>query len=270
MAMACMGIATGDFDGNQLIDLFVTNFRDEANTLYLQDSPGLFTDATHTSGLTAPGLPYVGWGTQCLDADLDGDLDLVVVNGDVDDFRSRGGMFHMPPHLYLNNGHGQFVLSDPELSGSFFESQYLGRGLARLDWNRDGRTDFAVSNMNSQASLATNHTPDTGHFFNIRLTATTTSRDAVGTKIRLRSGSLTTSTQLVAGDGFMASNERTLQFGLGQEQTVDELTVTWPSGRVTVLRDLPVNATLEIVEWGWSGSLWKDGQTSSLVLRPTP
>ncbi|HEX6987147.1 MAG TPA: VCBS repeat-containing protein, partial [Planctomycetaceae bacterium] len=140
LPMACMGIAADDADGNGLLDFFVTNFKDESNTLYLQDAPGLFVDATVPAGLKAPSVPFVGWGTQFLDADLDGEPDLVVVNGHVDDYRDEGGEYHMRPQFFRNTGGGRFVELFDE-AGAYFGRKYLGRGLARLDWNRDGRPD---------------------------------------------------------------------------------------------------------------------------------
>lgn len=72
LPMACMGIAVDDWDRNNLLDLFVTNFYNEANTLYSQDAPGLVVDTTKRVGLYTPSLPFVSWGTQSLDADLNG------------------------------------------------------------------------------------------------------------------------------------------------------------------------------------------------------
>jgi hypothetical protein len=101
---AAMGIAADDVDGNGLLDFFLTNFRDEANTLYLQTTAGLFRDQSRSAGLDVTGIPYVGWGTQFLDAELDGDLDLVIANGHVDDYRDTVGVYQMTPQLLRNLG----------------------------------------------------------------------------------------------------------------------------------------------------------------------
>lgn len=266
LAMACMGIASGDADGNGYPDFFVTNFRNESNSLYLQDSAGLFVDATKIAGLTGPGLPYVGWGTQFLDANLDGYEDLVVVNGHIDDYRARGEGYHMPAQLFRNAGSGRFVECDARTAGSFFQKQYLGRGLARLDWNRDGRMDFAVSNMNSPASLATNRSENGGHFLNIRVLATRSARDAIGTVARVTTSLGDYRKLLVAGDGYMASNERMLQFGLGDAKGVRELTVQWPSGHTITLSDLPVNVTVDLVEGSREATLWRGSQVEAVEI----
>ncbi|MCA9052779.1 MAG: VCBS repeat-containing protein [Planctomycetaceae bacterium] len=248
LAMACMGVATGDVDANGRTDLFVTNFRDEFNTLYLQDTAGMFVDSTRLAGVGEPSFPYVGWGTQFLDADCDGWPDLVLVNGDVDDYRTQGGMYQMPAQIFRNVGRGQFREVTDADRGTFFERSYLGRGLARLDWNGDGRVDFAVSNLNAPAALAVNRTAATGRYLNLRLTAIDSARDAIGAAVHLTAGDVVRSQHLTAGDGYMASNERVLQFGLGTANRVDELRVDWPSGRTQSFTDLPVDAEFILIE----------------------
>jgi hypothetical protein len=69
--------------------------------------------------------------------------------------------------------------------------------------------------------------------------------------------------QLVAGDGYMATNERMLQFGLGEADQVAELTVDWPSGGKTTVHNLPVNATVELVEGSPRGLVRGDKESSS-------
>ena len=255
---AAMGIAADDVDNNGLIDFFITNFKDESNTLYLQISDGLFQDMSRTAGLDAAGIPFVGWGTQFLDADLDGDLDLVVTNGHVEDYCDEGGEYHMRPQLFRNLGDTQFQEVGSEQGGDYFEEKFLGRGLATLDWNQDGLTDFAVSNIGSLASVVTNTTENAGHFINIRVHATTSSRDAFFTQVEVRTDQQHWTRQLLAGNGYHASNERVLQFGLGSIVDVKSVRVHWPSGAETLIETPGVDCTLELVEGKRQGVLWKN------------
>ncbi len=256
---AAMGIAADDVDNNDLIDFFVTNFKDESNTLYLQLTEGLFQDLSRSAGLASAGIHYVGWGTQFLDADLDGDLDLVVTNGHVEDYRDEDGEYHMRPQLFRNLGNTQFLEVTPDEAGDYFEKKFLGRGLAKLDWNQDGLTDFAVSNIGSLASLVTNTTEDAGHFINIRVHATTSSRDAFFTQVEVYTDQQHWTRQLLAGNGYHASNERVLQFGLGSVVDVKSVHVRWPSGAETLIETPGVDCTLELVEGKRQGVLWKNG-----------
>lgn len=248
LALACMGIAADDANGDGLTDFFVTNFADEPNTLYLQDAPGLFLDATRTVGLYAASIARVGWGTQFLDAELDGDVDLVIANGHIADHRDKGGQYHMKPQFFRNAGEGRFKWVSGESAGEYFDRKYLGRGLARLDWNGDGRMDFVVSNIGAPASLVTNRSQSVGNFLNVRLRGTTSSRDAIGSTVEITTDRRSWKKQLLAGDGVMASNQRMLQFGLGEASSISRLHVKWPSGKTTVLENLPANTTVELVE----------------------
>ena len=247
LPMACMGVAVDDWDQNNRPDIFVTNFHNESNTLYLQDAAGLFIDATNSMGLKAASMDYTGWGTQSLDADMDGFPDLVVANGHVDDYRDIGGEYHMRPQFFHNRG-GRFVELKANQAGPWFEQKFLGRGLARIDWNQDGLPEWIVSNINSQASVLVNESANTGNFLQIRLIATQTARDASGAFLTLTLPDRTVVRQVVMGDGYMASNERLVQFGLGPETRILKLKIEWPSASESVFADVTANTTISIVE----------------------
>ena len=257
LSMACMGIAADDADGDGRIDFFVTNFKDESNTFYSQDTEGIFLDATKQAGLAGPSWPFVGWGTQFLDADLNGAVDIVVVNGHVDDYRDVGGEYQMRSQFFKNMGRGRFIELSAVDVGSWFEKKILGRGLARLDWNRDGLPDFVVSQINEPVSLMTNQTTGSGHFINVCMHATRTARDAIGTVVEVVSKNRRWKKQLVAGDGYMASNQRIVQFGLGSAGSLQKILVHWPSGGMTTIKNVPVDVTLELVEGNSHFILWR-------------
>ncbi len=248
LSQACMGVAAGDADGDGRLDLHVTNYAGQTNSLFQQDAGGLFSDVVMRSGLAGPSYPMLGFGTQFLDGELDGHMDLVVANGHVFDLRDQGTPYQMRPQYYRNLGQAKFVELPAKELGAFFQGAYLGRGLARIDWNRDGREDFVVSQINSPASLVTNQTASPGTFLAVRLVGVTGSRDAIGASLTLRVGEQTWTRQLTAGDGFQASNERKVIFGLGRAERIDELQVRWPAGGQQTFRDLPYNAEVLLIE----------------------
>jgi tetratricopeptide (TPR) repeat protein len=243
-----MGVAAGDADGNGLIDLYVTNFYNLSDILYLQQPGGIFLDVTREAGLREPSLLPLGFGTQFLDGDLDGWPDLVVTNGHVEDLRRLGEPYEMSPQYFRNTGGGRFdELKAPSL-GPFFEGKYLGRGLARLDWNRDGKEDFAVSHIGSPAALVVNRTESAGNFLAIQFRGVISDRDAIGTTVRVTAGGRTRTSQLTAGDGYQASNERRLVVGVGDAGAVEKLTVRWLSGAEQTFEDVPANLDLLLIE----------------------
>jgi hypothetical protein len=230
VAQACMGVAAGDTNRDGLIDFGVTNFFEESNNLFVQASPGFFTDQAARRGISAPSRKLLGFGAQFLDADLDGWLDLVVTNGDVDDFSAAGRPYHMPPQFFANRG-GHFEMKRPEQAGPYFAKSYLGRGLATLDWNRDGRVDFAVSNLEAPACLVTNGTSTENHFLALSLVGAISNRDAIGARVSVIENGLESAVGWIcAGDGYQASNERRVVFGLGAHMAPVDVRVRWPSG----------------------------------------
>lgn len=247
-AEACMGIACGDVNSDGRLDLLVTNFHDESNTLYQQTTGESFLDATQQSGLREPSIAMLGFGAQFVDGDSDGDFDLAIANGHVDDFRADGIPWKMPPQYFGNRGAGKFELLAAANVGEYFARQLLGRGVTRLDWNRDGLDDLVVSHLDAPAALLTNIARDPGGYLVMRFTAVDSARDAIGLTAEAEVNGRTLVRQLVAGSGYMASNELQLHFGLGTAEGVEKLTVRWPSGRKQVLRDIPRNSRWLMVE----------------------
>ena len=250
-SQACMGVAVGHINSDEGLDLFVTNFANESNTLYLSQSNGIFSDATAHSGLAKPSYPMLGFGTAFLDADLDNRLDLVVANGHIGDHRHFGQQYRMRPQFFANIGTrsapGFAELSASDL-GSYFESELLGRGLALLDWNRDGRPDFCVSHLDSPAALLTNETTDVGHFLAIRLCGVQSSRDAIGTRIRVVADGVASFFQLTGGGSYLSSSERFVLCGLGDAARIDELRIQWPSGTTQTFQNPDTDQSLVAIE----------------------
>jgi tetratricopeptide (TPR) repeat protein len=248
-AEGCMGIALGDVDANGFLDVHVTNFLAESNTLWLCESPGFYEDKTQETGLREPTLEMLGFGTQFLDANLDGRLELFVANGHVDDLRAIGKPYAMPPQLFQWD-RSRFQESNPERLGPYFQKNWVGRAVARLDWNRDGLEDLVVGHLFDDAALLTNNTPNPGRFLALKLTGTKSSRDSVGASVQMRIGERTWVQQLTAGDGYQASNSRELVFGAGEAETVDELVIHWPSGRKQPFENVSTNKHWILVEGG--------------------
>ena len=134
--------------------------------------------------------------------------------------------------MFHNERSGRFAeLAAPQI-GEYFQREQLGRALATLDWDRDGRPDLVATHLDFPAALLRNETSKPGAFLKVYLAGSDSSRDGIGAVVRLRTSSGGVfQKQLVAGDGFQASNERVLHFGLGDAASIAELHVRWPSGR---------------------------------------
>ncbi len=171
-----------------------------------------------------------------------------MTNGHVEDFPDNRTLYEMPAQYLHNTGGGRFVELKADRVGEFFNKHVLGRGMARLDWNRDGLNDVLISHMDAPVALLTCTSATHGHYVAIRLRATGSARDAIGTQLTLSAGGRKLYRQQTAGDGYMASNQRQLIFGTGDVSAVGPLEVRWPSGRVDTFTGVPVDCELMLVE----------------------
>ena len=225
-AQASMGVAAGDADGDGQIDLFITTFAGESKTLYSLKKDGFFEDATRRMNLRESGFWMLGFGSQFADFNNDGWSDLVVTNGHVDQKSKRGDSDRMRPQVFANQTGKRFREVPAESLGEFFRGKYLGRGLATLDWNRDGKTDVAVSHLHAPFALLTNRSEAGGETLNIKLIGLQ-ARYPVGATVWVRTPSTQQAEFAVAGDGFLVTNEKTLRFSIPPADKRVEITVRW-------------------------------------------
>jgi hypothetical protein len=215
--------------------------------LYLSTQNELYEDQTQQANLRAPSFEPLGFGTQFLDADHDGWSDLVVMNGHIDEFVDEP--YRMAAQIFSGGPGGRFAELSSDRAGALFSEQRLARGLAKLDWNCDGRTDFVATDLERPVMLAENTTATKNHSLHFKFTGTTSSRDAVGVRIEvLVCEGDERVIQLTAGDGYESSNERILDVGLGEAASVKRLKIHWPSGSVAVYDNVRADQFLHIVE----------------------
>jgi tetratricopeptide (TPR) repeat protein len=250
VSKAGMGIAAGDVNRDGRLDLFVTTFANENKLLYLSQPDGSYVDCAQASGLRESTFPFLGFGTQFLDADLDGLLDLVILNGHIDEFPNQGQSYRMRPQFFRGLPAGRFGELKANQTGPFFDEERLGRSLSMLDWNRDGLVDFVATYLDGPVALVTNTTRGAGNSLRLKLVGTVSSRDAIGTCVRVtpRQGDAELRSFLVGGDGYESSCERLIQVGVSASEHVDRLEIDWPSGMISVFHDVPCQMTWLAIE----------------------
>ncbi|HSF16170.1 MAG TPA: CRTAC1 family protein [Vicinamibacteria bacterium] len=238
LAEAGMGVDAGDVDRDGRLDLVVTNFDFENNTLYRNLGGGFFFDATSAFGLGAASLTELGFGCDFFDADNDGWLDLVVVNGHILDNIAEiqsNLSFAQPGQLFRNEG-GRF--RDITASSGAIGTPRVGRGLATLDYDRDGDLDLAIASRGGAAELLRNDGGNERAFVGLRLVGVASNRDGVGARVRLELEDRPWLEELRAGSSYLAQNEMTMYIGLGSAAMAEGVSLRWPSGHVDEIDSL--------------------------------
>ena len=241
---AGMGVAEGDFNDDGLPDLFVTNGRGQVHAAYLGQVSELvnpsFADVRSDLGLRLTGS--VGWGVSWGDLDLDTDLDLVVVNGDVPvtDLAKDAQMVQVFGNLTAQGSAGRFE-DLGETLGMGELGPLLGRGSASADYDNDGDLDIAINTIGGRLVLLEN-SGALGNWLEVKLDGF-----APGTRL---TAVLPDGDELVreifAGSSYLSSEDPRAHFGLGTAGTVSTLTVRWPDGQETVTDDVAANQILTL------------------------
>ena len=250
-AQGSMGIAVGDVDRDGRFDLFVTNFADESNLLHRDRGHHLWVDDTNRFGLASSSFPLVAFGTQMVDFDNDGRLEIVVTNGHVQILSPSGvrADYEQPFQLYEQNAKGRFELVSPIMQGAYVNSLHVGRALWTVDADRDGMTDLFVTHQTEPVALLMNQSTAGRSWIEFQLVGTSSSRDAIGATVELRCGNDVWKKPLTSGDGYLCSNERLLRFGLKDSKPSNcSVTICWPSGNVDSYDDLTPNMRWLIAE----------------------
>jgi enediyne biosynthesis protein E4 len=246
-----MGLSAGDYDRDGRLDLVVTNFSDDYNTIYHKDADGNFTDVSRRTRTAAASMPYVGWGTKFFDYDNDGWLDLMVVNGHVYpqiEGAYPGGMYRQRKLLYRNRRDGTFEEIAASLGPALLERR-ASRGAAFGDYDEDGDLDVMVNDLDGPPMLLRNDGGSRlGHWISLRLIGTKSNRNAVGAKVWLTAGQMTQVDEIHSGDSYISHSDWRLHFGLGSATRVEAVTIRWPSGSTQKLGDLPVDRVVTIKE----------------------
>jgi len=250
-ARAGMGVDAGDVTGNGWPAFIITNFNDEHHALFVHPGHFPFEERTAPSGLASLTKSLVGWGTQFLDYDNDGNLDLVIVNGHINEVveRTRRDIsYREPPLLLRNDGRGNFQ-SMAQLAGPVFQQRFRARGLAVGDWDNDGRPDVIFTCLNDSPVLLHNTAAESGSWVGLQMEGTRSNRDAIGAKVVVSAGERKLTRWITGGGSYLSSHDKRLIFGLGQnapEQVRAE--IHWPSGQVQTLSGLAAGRYHKIVE----------------------
>src|ERR671917_2409531 len=239
-----MGVAVGDYNHDGRLDLFVTNFDDDYNTLYRNEGRNSFSDASYAAKVAAVSLPYVGWGTKFFDYDNDGWVDLFVANGHV---YPQIKNFHQRNFVHRNLRNGTFAEVAEQLGAPFAEKR-AARGAAFGDLDNDGDVDVVINNLGDSAQLLRNDGGNAGNSVLVKTVGVKSNRDGVGARVRVVSGDLVQKDEVRSGDSYVSQSDLRLHFGLEKRTKIDLIEVRWPSGAVDKITTAKVNSLITVKE----------------------
>ncbi len=246
-----MGASVGDYDNDGDFDWFVSSIFDEdgkaegswgvsGNRLYNNDGNGNFQDVSIPSDVNRG---YWGWGSCFADFNNDMHLDIFHVNGFNSLPAGESDFINDPSRMYINNQNGFFTERSEQLN---IIDREMGRAIICHDYDRDGDIDILIANNQGQSRLYKNNLDNNYNYLTIKLHQDNKNIDAIGAKIHVTSNGITQLRQVQAGGSFASSVGTEQYFGLGENTTIETITVTWPDDTSKTLTNVSANQFLII------------------------
>ena len=246
---AGMGVAVGDYNRDGRMDIFKTNFAGDTSTLYVNAGGGTCDDRTFATGI-GRNTRWLGWGVSFLDLDLDGWLDLFLVNGhvypEVEQLRTEAG-YRQRKVIYRNRGDGRFDDVTERVGGAVMTPK-ASRGAAFADFDNDGDIDVIVNNVHDTPEFYRLDVKEPRSWIALRLAGVRSNRSAIGARIRATAAGVTQVQEVRGGGSYYSQNDLRVHFGLGSAAKVDRLEVRWPGGLEESWTDVEINRILTLKE----------------------
>ena len=250
-ARAGMGVDVGDILNRGQLSIAIGNFSNEPVSLFTQIQEGLFQDLAGSARLTRSTLLPLTFGLRFADFDLDRYVDLVLGNGHIEpEIEAIQGdvTFAQPPQLFRNDGRGGFIDAGA-MAGGGFDEPIVARGVATLDFDRDGDLDLVVSTNGGPAKLFRNDLEPGPGWVRLRLEGAAPNLGAVGATVRVFVGDVAQRFVVSTASSYLSQSEANpVLAGLGGAPRADSVVVVWPGGARTVTGPVEAGAALTIRE----------------------
>jgi hypothetical protein len=249
-SLGSMGVDCGDFDNDGFLDFLQTSYQGELPVLFRNLGNGCLEDVTRTTGVGEGSMPYVNWGVGFVDFDNDGDRDVYIANGHLQDEVDKyddSTAYEVRNVLMMNNGNGKFT-NVSDAAGDGMLPKLSSRGAAFDDLDNDGNVDVVVLNSRRESTVIRNVSRTGNHWIQIQLRGVTTNRDGVGTHVYVTAGGQTQLAEVHSGRSYQSHFGTRLHFGLGQRDRVDRIEVRWLGGGTDVLENVGADQLVTITQ----------------------
>lgn len=237
-----MGIAIGDYNKDGYFDFFISTIAN--NSLLTGKSDFTFDEKATEMNLNKTGW---SWGTTFADFDLDGDEDLIVVNG------FQNSVVDEDVNYYYENTFNNGVASFSNTNDQGLRELSVSVEVVDFDFDHDGDLDVFISNSQQDSyfyentTITNSSTSNSKKWFQLSLQGTISNRDAIGTKISLKTDT-DTFIRFYTGIGFLGQSLKPIHFGLSNATKIEELKIEWPSGHTDIYTDLELNVFGKAIE----------------------
>lgn len=228
-----------DIDNDGDLDAVMVNHFSN-HQIFENNGDGTFTDITASSGIVTE-LEQVGFGIQVMMEDFDND-------GFIDFFLTTNNGDHK---MFLNDGDNTFTA----VSNPFTTNGPRVQSAATGDLNNDGFIDlitgYATSFNNPSATendqLFINN-GNTNNWSKLILEGVQSNLNGIGARVEIYGAWGMQIREVRSGESYGTQNSLTTHFGIGDETTIDQIIVRWPSGIVDLIESPDSNTTLNLRE----------------------
>ncbi|MBT8129526.1 MAG: CRTAC1 family protein [Gammaproteobacteria bacterium] len=239
-ATGAMGIDTAWYRNDDELGIVIGNFANEMSSLFVTaDGQTPFLDEALLEGLGADSRLALTFGVFFFDYDLDGRLDLLQANGHLENEINKvqpSQHYEQPVQLFWNC---DYESTDIECSNRLIlvrdtgdlATPVVGRGASYADIDSDGDLDVMITQPGREVKLYRNDQQTGHHWLRVRLEGTSDNRNAIGAVLELTIGGTTQRRLITSGRSFLSQIEFPVTFGLGANDRVDSLSITWPGGQ---------------------------------------
>jgi hypothetical protein len=245
-----MGVECGDYNNDGRLDFEMTSYHEQLATLYENLGHGVFEDVTRRTRAGTDTRAAVTWGNGLVDFDNDGNRDLFIACGHLQDNIERWDdtkTYASRNLLLMNDGNGKFVNVSNQC-GDGLAARFSSRGAAFGDLDNDGDIDVVILNSRRQPTILRNDSTNKNHWIQIRLCGRLTNRDGVGARVKVIVGEQTYVDEVHSGRGYQSHYGTRLHFGLGQADHVDRIEVRWIGGGLNVFENINSDQVVTLTE----------------------